>query len=122
MRYDTDTALRELVARGTLIRQRRERRVTRTLASLSLTCGALLVTCIMLLIPKSPADAPMEAYGAFLLPGEAGGYVLAGVIAFALGVAFAVICVKRGGNKLGNDRAVSNEGLVEGVKKDGTHV
>lgn len=122
MRYDTDTALHELVARGALIRQRRERRVAQALAGLSLTCGSLLVTCIMLLIPKSPADAPMAAYGAFLLPGEAGGYVLAGVIAFVLGVAFAVICVKRGGNKLGNDRAVSNEGLVEGVKKDGTHV
>lgn len=122
MRYDTDTALRELVARGTLIRQRRERRVAQTLAGLSLTCGALLVACFTLLIPSTPADAPMAAYGAFLLPGEAGGYVLAGVIAFALGVAFAVICVKRGRNKLGNDRVVSNEGLLEGVKKDGTHV
>ena len=43
MRYDTDTALRELVARGALIRQRRERRVTQILTGLSLTCGALLV-------------------------------------------------------------------------------
>ncbi|MBQ6650614.1 MAG: hypothetical protein IJM67_05110 [Atopobiaceae bacterium] len=121
MRYDTDTALRELVARGALIRQRRERRVTQILTGLSLTCGALLVACFMLLIPDTPADAPMAAYGAFLLPGEAGGYVLAGVIAFALGVAFAVICV-RSRNMFGNDRVVSNEDLVEDVKKDGTHV
>ena len=36
-----------------------------------------------------------SVYGSFLLSPEAGGYVLAAVIAFALGVAVTLFCLKR---------------------------
>ena len=122
MRYDTDTALRELVSRGARIRLEKRRRTTKVLAAASLTCGALLLICLTTLVSATPVSTPLVAYGAYLLPGEAGGYVLAGVIAFAIGVAFATYYTRRRTNTFGNDQVKSNKSLVEGIKEDGSHV
>ena len=35
-----------------------------------------------------------SVYGAFLLPAEAGGYVLAAVAAFAMGVIITIACIR----------------------------
>lgn len=124
MRYDTDEALRELVVRCARIRQRRERRVAQGLAALSLTCCALLVASAALLVPAEPATVGMVAYGAYLLPGEAGGFVLAAVVAFALGAAVTLLCLRhrRGASQSATDRVLLSEGPVEGGKKEGSHV
>ena len=94
MKYTTDEALRETLRRADALRRRRSRR---TMAALS-AASALLIFALCgvgsLLIPRYGADLEESAYGAFLLPGEAGGYVLAGVAAFAVGVLVTMLCLR----------------------------
>ena len=56
-----------------------------------------------------------SAYGSFLLSEAAGGYVLAGVIAFAAGVIAAVLVRRNAENKRGeNDGFIERKDLEEG--------
>ena len=54
---------------------------------------AASVALITLLPGWTKTEAERSFFGAFLLPSEAGGYVLAGVLAFALGVAVTIFCL-----------------------------
>ena len=52
----------------------------------------LLVICMM---PGSPGSAfTGTVYGSFLLSAESGGYVLAAVVAFVLGIVTTLLCLK----------------------------
>lgn len=86
MKYSTEKALEEIMRRSRQIEVRRERRSVRiySLASL-LLIGALAV--IISGMAGGPVPAGGQAVmGSFLLPAQAGGYVLTAVIAFTLGV------------------------------------
>ncbi len=99
MRYTSDQAVREILRRSDKISKKRERRARNVISSASATlfCALLAVTALL-----SGGSAAREgtAYGAFILSPSVGGYVLLGVLAFALGVAVTLLCVRYRGKRL----------------------
>ncbi len=93
MRYDVDEALRRTLERASALRARSARRRISALSA-----GAGVSLCALAALGYALAaqgTALVEAdYGAFLLPSHAGGYVLAGVLAFAAGVLVTLLCLR----------------------------
>ena len=95
MKYTTEEALTEIMRRKNQIVLRRSRRSCQVLSGVSAVLMAflLLVICMM---PGSPGSAfTGTVYGSFLLSAEAGGYVLAAVLAFILGVVITLLIQNR---------------------------
>lgn len=93
MKCTTDQALSEILRRSGRITERRNRRAFRIYATASGVLLAASIALITLLPGWTKTEAERTFFGAFLLPSEAGGYVLAGVLAFALGVAVTILCL-----------------------------
>ena len=94
MKYTTEEALAEIMRRMDQIVLQRSRRSCHVLSGVSamLMAFLLLVICMM---PGSPGSAfTGTVYGSFLLSAESGGYVLAAVIAFVLGIVTTLLCLK----------------------------
>ena len=94
MKYDSETALREILSRGERLREKHDRTVRRALASSSAALLTLLVLCVGSFSGTGSPDTGRSAYGAFLLTAEAGGYVLTAALAFTAGVIITMLCVK----------------------------
>ena len=104
MKYTTEEALAEIMHRKDQIVLRRNRRSCRVLSGVSgmLLVFLLLVICMM---PGRTGSAfTGTVYGSFLLSAEAGGYVLAAVIAFALGVCVTLLCARKKKNNTQSDK------------------
>ncbi len=108
MRYTSDQAVREVLRRSARISKKRERRVGTVLscAAAALFCALLAVTA--LLSGGSPAPAG-TVYGSSILSPSAGGYVLIGVLAFALGVVVTLLCVRWREKRLAQSREETSE-------------
>ena len=63
-----------------------------------------LLVLVIGLFPGSGTASAGSVYGAFLLSREAGGYVLAAVIAFALGVCVTLLCARKKENNTQSDK------------------
>ena len=111
MKYETNEALEMIFQRSKEIHARRERRVTGILSAATATLAVLLIGTVFLLKGQGIAEATASDFGAFLLPSEAGGYVLAGVIAFVLGIAIALITIRYRGRKKNTDKT-ETEGMA----------
>ena len=77
-------------------RRYRARSEVRRLGGLT-ACGLLLLTGTILLLngAQSPGVAAVaDGYGAVLLRDGAGAYIVIGLLAFALGVAATVLCIR----------------------------
>lgn len=94
MKYTTEKALSEIRRRSEQIVIRRERRTCRRLSGAAGILLVLLLLVITVLPGKTATGSAEGVYGAFLLSPEAGGYVLAGVIAFALGIVITLLCLR----------------------------
>lgn len=94
MKYTTEEALFEILRRSEQIVLRRNRRACRFFSGLVGVLFALLVLVIAFLPGRTGMAPTGSVYGSFLLSQEAGGYVLAAVVAFALGVAVTLLCLK----------------------------
>ena len=116
MRYTVQEASAEVIRRSEQIRLDRSRRVVRRLRAATGTLAVALALAIAL-VPGRGAVAPTgSVYGSFLLPQEAGGYVLAAVAAFMLGVAVTLACLHARGASLlerRHDEARSQEHVRE---------
>ncbi len=105
--------MREVSARS---RRLRKKHSTETLGALT---AATLALFVGLVVSVSAAAGPPEAggeisvFGAFVLPSAAGGYILAGVIAFALGAVFTLLCIsirkRKSITSETNDKSVEKE-------------
>lgn len=93
MKYTTEKALAEIMHRSEQIRVRKERRFCRMLSVAAGTMCAALVFLITVMPGMEAGSASGSVYGSLLLGREAGGYVLAAVIAFALGVTVTLLCL-----------------------------
>ena len=92
MRYDTDTALREILSRSEDIRRKKSAGTTALLTSVS---GALILALFAVfsaLVQRSSAGIVFAQYGALMMDEVAGGYVLTAVACFsaASGLAAAI--------------------------------
>ena len=94
MKYESNEALEMIFETSKEIRARRERRRTAVLTTVTATLAVLLVVTVILLKGQTISEATASHLGAFLLPSEAGGYVLAGVAAFLLGIVMTSIVLR----------------------------
>ena len=104
MKYTTEEALTEIMRRSEQVSIRRNHRACRRL---SVSAGALMCLLVLVigLFPSDGTVADGSVYGAFLLSAEAGGYVLAAVIAFALGVVITLLCLRLRNTRYHVDKA-----------------
>lgn len=93
MKYNDNQLMEEILRRGEAVADRRNRKRFRILQAASGAMLVLLIAAIVGLTGWAGTDANLTSYGALLLSEEAGGYVLAGTIAFALGVAVTIFCL-----------------------------
>jgi len=100
MLYSLNEALRETLRRADAVKRRRDRVQSGLLSGGTLAMLAVLLTGAASITSPHGLALGETAYGAFLLPGEAGGYILAGVCAFVLGVLVTLLCLRlrRGGD------------------------
>ena len=95
MKYTSEQTVAEILRRRDQIVLRRSRRIDHVLAGASCLLVAVLLLAICIL-PGNRAQTPAEtAFGSFLLPAEAGGYILAAVLAFVLGVMITLLCMRK---------------------------
>ena len=95
MNYTDEDALKEILKRRDKVIRRRLSNTCKYLAAASAALFAVLISVISV-FPKGSFETTYDStvYGAFLLSREAGGYVLASVIAFVLGVTVTLLCLK----------------------------
>ncbi len=89
-----DSALSELQKRSSRIRRRHSRRVMYELSTAVFMLTLALITSLSMVIPDGASALTGSAFGAFLLPADAGGYVLVGVISFVAAVVITVILLR----------------------------
>ena len=95
MAYTQESMFKEIMKRSGQIRYRAERKKAYGLAAASLFAVLCLCCAYSAFSGTVIADGSRQVYGAFLLPGAAGGFVLAAVIAFAAGVAVTLLCINK---------------------------
>ena len=95
MKYTTDEALSEILRRGEAIALRRSHRACHILSGAACALFAALLVVIGFQPGRAATALSGTVYGAFLLSAEAGGYILAAVIGFALGAAVTLLFVRR---------------------------
>ena len=85
MKYTNDEAFTEVIKRSRTLKIKHEKKVT-TLLSVSASIAAVTMILTIGVFGGVAAGTFGSAYGSFLLPTQAGGYVLAAVVAFAAGI------------------------------------
>ena len=92
----TDEQLQEIMRRGEIVKEKRSiRKGIRASALVSCVCAVLLIAvCFYLPRLSVTQETPdMKNYGSLLLAAPYMGYVVVGVLAFALGVCITLLCV-----------------------------
>ena len=110
MKLSDNEAFDEIIKRGDKIRKKHEQRVMRVLSATTAVLAVALLGVISFYggvgVERSETD-----YGSFFLPAEAGGYVIAALIAFALGIMIAA-CIRLYRNK--NDAGSADDKKAQG--------
>ena len=94
MKYTKEEAFEEVMKRSRVLKRRNEKKKT---ALLSASASLVTVTLVLMIGVLGGAGAGISgqsAYGSFLLPTEAGGYILAAVVAFVIGIGVTLIIQK----------------------------
>lgn len=95
MKYTTQEAMQEIMRRSEIVAFRRNRKVCQRLSAAAAVLFAALVLVIVVFPGEAGTGASGSVYGSFLLSKAAGGYVLAAVIAFALGIVVTLFCFSK---------------------------
>ena len=94
LKYSLEQSLQELSARSRRLRRKRKRQSLGALSAASLVLFAALIVSVRTVAGRLSPEAESSVLGAFVLPNAAGGYILAGVIAFVLGVIITLLCIR----------------------------
>lgn len=94
MRYDQNSALKEVLRRRDVLLVTRTKKLIRNLSAATVSLAVMLVISVVNFTAIVNPGTGLSVYGAFLLSAEAGGYVLIGVLAFILGVLFTLLCIQ----------------------------
>lgn len=93
MKYNLDESVTIVENR---IRNRKIRKLRRSIVSLSALCAALIGLAVFSLysfISFSEVGSSHSVYGTLMISNEAGGYVLVGVVSFFVAVAVTLLCI-----------------------------
>ena len=92
----TDEQLQEILRRAETVKETRSlRKQLRASAMAACVCGVLLIL-VCLYLPRLSAiqkTPDFQRYGSLLLAAPYMGYVMVGVLAFALGVCITLLCI-----------------------------
>lgn len=94
MKYTKEEAFEEILKRSKALKLKRAKKVTAALMASACVLTALLVLEIRRFCETATAFNVDSIYGSFMLPAQAGGYVLTAVIAFVLGMCVTVLIQK----------------------------
>lgn len=92
MGYTDDEALSEIMKRSKKVSYKRKKKRDTILVCASFVIAICAVGIVLSIPAGDQTYAARTLYGSFLLNPSTGGYILAAMIAFALGVAVAIIC------------------------------
>ena len=94
MKYTLEKSLQELSVRSRRLCRKRKKKALGILSAASLVLFAGLVSTVKTMAKQLGTGEELSVFGAFVLPDSAGGYILAGVIAFVLGAALTLVCLR----------------------------
>ena len=94
MHYSDEAALKEILKRKEQVSRKRRAKSCRNLAAASAVLFVALIAVITVFPKGMQATPAVSIYGSILLGREAGGYILASLLAFLLGIAVALFCVR----------------------------
>ncbi len=103
MKYTTEEAMMEILARSGKITERRNSRQQIALSCAAGILGIALIAVIAALPGGATAGLHASAYGALMAGQEKGGYVLTALIAFVLGVTVTLLCLRFKKRRTGNE-------------------
>ncbi len=93
----TDEQLNEIMKRAEAVKEKRTIRRSLRMRALSACLCAVLLTVVSFYLPRlDPAaqESGMQRYGSLLLAAPYIGYVIVGILAFALGICTALFCIR----------------------------
>lgn len=110
MKYNPETEFAEILRRSKTLQVQKERRKIQTIGISCSTLFALAILAVgMLRGEGGQLDGTRTTFGSFLLPTDAGGYVIAAVAAFAVGVLVTAICIRKRNKTASNAEAEEQE-------------
>ena len=95
--HSTDEQLREIMKRAEVVKEKRTIRKSLRMNALSVCVCAVLLTVVSLYLPRLDAvsqESGMHGYGSLLLAAPYIGYVVVGILAFALGICVTLLCIR----------------------------
>ena len=94
MKYSLDDAVAKIAEKKDEIIYRRKRRNIGLLAVLTTLTVVALAAVLYENVSFEAIDGGYSAFGSFMLPEEAGGYIVVGVICFIAAVALTLLCMR----------------------------
>ena len=94
MKYNTDDAMKEVLRRSELLIKKQHQKKLYLLSASSIMMFLALVMIIPLFSGGGTPEVMGTVYGSYLLPAEAGGYVITAVIAFIIGTVTTLLCLR----------------------------
>lgn len=110
MKYSKDEAVFEIMKRSRNIRHQKLKSNVRALSAAVLFTFAASIGAGIYYTDTDGYANLRTGYGSFLLPGSAGGYVLAAVVSFTLGVALTLFLIWKQRKKGDDPRRNASEG------------
>ena len=93
---NTDEQLQGIMRRAEIVKEKRSIRKRLHASAIASCISAVLLIAICCFLPQltiMSENAGMQQYGSLLLAAQYTGYVVVGVIAFALGVCVTLLCI-----------------------------
>lgn len=94
MKYSIEDSLAQIETKKKRLIYRKKKRDVNILAGSLVLCFMVLAAAFEQLSGLSLVPDNYSKYGSFMLPQQAGGYVIVGVLCFAVAVVITLLCIK----------------------------
>ncbi len=94
MKYSIDDSLKKIEKKKKILIYKKEKRTVNALGCIVSINLAAIVAVFFKLTGFVPASGLLSSYGSLMLPWQAGGYIIVGVLCFMAAVIITLLCVK----------------------------